>query len=288
MKIGVVGFGYWGRILTSNLIELGYRDIIVAETNPINWESFGSVFHTVKDYTSLNGLCDCVFVASPSSTHYEICKFFLDSGIDVFCEKPLTLNLDQSKDLFDIAERKGARLFVDWLFLHNEGVKKLAEIFKTNGEPKSIFMNRLNYGPFRSDATALHDLASHDISILNFLFDCAPTSFTSVGYISDQKSVTKDTVCSVLKYGDCDCVIYVSWANKEKNRTCVFEYESDVFVWDDSRKEITKNGEVIFKFSDSPVKSAILSFLGNSDYSNVENQKHITLSIESIIDECQI
>ena len=37
MKIGIVGLGYWGKIILKNLKGLGYKNIKVYEPNKINW-----------------------------------------------------------------------------------------------------------------------------------------------------------------------------------------------------------------------------------------------------------
>jgi len=46
-----------------------------------------------------------VTVATPNSTHFEISKAFLEAGIDVFCEKPMTMTVEEGRELVAIAER---------------------------------------------------------------------------------------------------------------------------------------------------------------------------------------
>ena len=41
---------------------------------------------------------DWVFVLTPNKTHYKICEFFLKKGVNVFCEKPLTLSYEESQN----------------------------------------------------------------------------------------------------------------------------------------------------------------------------------------------
>ena len=50
MKIGLVGLGYWGKIILRNLRELGYKDITVCEQQPVDWSQIGSKYRLVKDY----------------------------------------------------------------------------------------------------------------------------------------------------------------------------------------------------------------------------------------------
>jgi predicted dehydrogenase len=50
---------------------------------------------------------DLVTVATPNSTHYEITKAFLEAGIHVLCEKPMTVTVEESEDIVATAKRTG-------------------------------------------------------------------------------------------------------------------------------------------------------------------------------------
>ncbi len=52
---------------------------------------------------------DLVTVATPNSTHYEISKAFLQAGINVLCEKPMTLTEPEAEDLV-LAARAAGRI----------------------------------------------------------------------------------------------------------------------------------------------------------------------------------
>lgn len=50
---------------------------------------------------------DLVDVATPNCMHYEMAKAALEHGKHVFCEKPLSLSAEQSRELADLAKEKG-------------------------------------------------------------------------------------------------------------------------------------------------------------------------------------
>ena len=52
-------------------------------------------------------------VSTPNDTHFQIVLDCLNAGKNVFCEKPLTPTYEQSKELFEIAESRGVKLYVD-------------------------------------------------------------------------------------------------------------------------------------------------------------------------------
>ncbi len=57
---------------------------------------------------------DLVTVATPNSTHYAITKGFLEAGINVLCEKPMTVTVDEAEDIAATAKRKGAICAVNY------------------------------------------------------------------------------------------------------------------------------------------------------------------------------
>jgi len=57
---------------------------------------------------------DLVTVATPNSTHYEITKAFLEAGIAVLCEKPMTLTVEEAEDIVATAKRAGVLCAVNY------------------------------------------------------------------------------------------------------------------------------------------------------------------------------
>lgn len=51
---------------------------------------------------------DFVCIVTPNYAHYGACKAFLEAGIHVACDKPLTTTLEEAKELEALAAEKGA------------------------------------------------------------------------------------------------------------------------------------------------------------------------------------
>jgi predicted dehydrogenase len=62
------------------------------------------------------GRLDVVAVVTPNDTHFEIAKAFLEAGISVVCEKPLTNDSNTAAELVAIAESNGAILAVPHIY----------------------------------------------------------------------------------------------------------------------------------------------------------------------------
>lgn len=141
MKVGLLGCGYWGKILLSKLKMFDDIEIV--------W------VYTSKDTILLDNTIDWVFIATPNDIHYEQAKYFIEQGVNVFCEKPLTPTYEQSKELFDLAEKYDVKLYVDDVFNYRTDRKDIKNLSK----PIEVVWNKV------SDNT-LYDLMYHDLYLL--------------------------------------------------------------------------------------------------------------------------
>ena len=86
----------------------------------------------------------------------------------------------RQKFLYDLANKQNIFIFTDWIFIFHPSIIHLKTEFLTGrfGKIKNISMNRLNKGPVRQDVNARIDLAVHDVSIVQYLFNKVPKRFT--------------------------------------------------------------------------------------------------------------
>jgi predicted dehydrogenase len=79
------------------------------------------------------GRLDLVAVVTPNNTHYEIAKAFLEAGIAVVCEKPLTNDSASAAELVAIAKSSGTILAVPHIYSAYPMVRHAARMVR-NGE----------------------------------------------------------------------------------------------------------------------------------------------------------
>jgi len=283
-KIALIGFGYWGKIIYKNLKELGYP-IILTDKFGIDEGLIKSDDEIVHSYMDIKDI-DKVFIVTPCESHSEIVSYFLNKNINVFCEKPLTMNSKQSEELFDLAEKNDTKLFVDWVFLFNDAVKYIKNSIQRNtyGKLLNVSMRRLNKGPIRKDVNARYDLTSHDLSILIYLIDAKVKRNFFYDYRKLPISFKEDSCIGVLQFeNDITCTIESSWEHPIKDRQCIFEFEKTILVWDDISQTIKINGEnIIFENTETPLKKSLKSFLGlDFEKSKI---KDITLQVSKILE----
>lgn len=76
-------------------------------------QTFG-VEHTFTDWKAManTNLIDLAVIASPTIFHKEQCEFFMNAGIDVFCDKPMALDLAEAESMADFAQKHQRKLMV--------------------------------------------------------------------------------------------------------------------------------------------------------------------------------
>ncbi|NLC41178.1 MAG: Gfo/Idh/MocA family oxidoreductase [Clostridiaceae bacterium] len=73
---------------------------------------------------------DFVVVVTPNASHYEISKAFLEAGINVVCDKPLTTSAEQADDLVALAKEKDLLFMVTYTYTGHVTAKHAKEIIK--------------------------------------------------------------------------------------------------------------------------------------------------------------
>ena len=109
LKVAVIGCGGIGRTHCNawKTVE-GAELVAVVDMNEEKAKAAAADFGC-KWYTSLDDLTgvDAVSVVTPPAAHYPVVKAALNKGLHVFCEKPITINYELSKEMYELAEEKG-------------------------------------------------------------------------------------------------------------------------------------------------------------------------------------
>lgn len=109
---------------------------------------------TYRDWRELvgseKGRIDFLCICSPNDTHYPVARAALEAGINVMCEKPLSMTSPQARELEDLARRKNLVLAVPFTYSGYAMVKVARELVK-KGELGKICKVVVEYqqGSFR-------------------------------------------------------------------------------------------------------------------------------------------
>lgn len=241
LAAGLIGCGHWGPNYLRVFQQLAGTEILqAADLNSQRRESLKSQFPAVDFCENAseifkNPQIDAVVIATPATSHFELVSQALKAGKHVLCEKPLTLHIEEGQALTQLAADQDRILMVGHTFLFNTGIRQLKNYLAQNllGELYYLHSTRTNLGPIRSDVGAIEDLASHDISIFNYLLDSLPLEVSARAH-SCLPHPHEDIAFITLSYpGKIAAHVHVSWLNPVKVRQMTLVGSQKMVTWDD-------------------------------------------------------
>ena len=125
-------------------------DIIDGKAEKLQ-EDFPIIENCIKDYKIAmeDEEVDIVYVLTPNFSHYEITMAALKSGKHVFCEKPITINYELSKEMAEEAEKRGLMLNIGVCNRYHKSVEMLEQMNR-EGKFGNIYHIYCSFRSFRS------------------------------------------------------------------------------------------------------------------------------------------
>ncbi len=241
IKIGVIGYGYWGPNLVRNFSECGVAEVrAVSDFRGDRLKQVSLRYPSVKttvDHRELlsdTGI-DAVAIATPVSSHYELALQALQAGKHVLVEKPFTATVEQGQRLIEEADRRKLTLMVDHTFLFTSAVRKIKELVDSGALGALYYYDsvRVNLGLFQHDVNVLWDLAVHDLSIMDYILGAQPqaVSATGVAHVAGQPEDVAYMTCyfanQVIAH------FHVNWLAPVKIRQTLIGGSQKMIVYDD-------------------------------------------------------
>jgi predicted dehydrogenase len=173
LRIGLVGFGKWGRnyiraVESTNLgrvTALFLRPESPAWSDPLT-NAFQKLSH-IDDFD-----VDCVIVASHPANAPELCEKLIEQGLPVLIEKPAALSLIEAERIHAAATKKNALILIAHQHLFSHAFTEIKKRV-VHAAIESIHTFAGNTGPYR-DYSALWDYGPHDIAMILSLTNDMP------------------------------------------------------------------------------------------------------------------
>ena len=179
---GVVGVGYLGKFHAEKYASSSKAKLIgIVDIDELRVNEIGAALAApaYTDYRNLFGRVQCVSIAVPTRLHYQVARDFIDAGIDVLVEKPLTASIAEARELVAAAQKKNVLLQVGHLERFNPAIRRLEGVIR---EPKFVECHRL--APFverGTDVDVVLDLMIHDIDVIASLVRAPTERVEAVG-----------------------------------------------------------------------------------------------------------
>ena len=240
-KVAVVGCGSWGKNIVRNFHDLGCLYSVFDERHDLAEEIGQRYGVPVLSYDKImnDANIDAVAICVSAPEHANLVSRAIDSGKDVFVEKPFTLSLVDSLKLHELALEKDRIIMVGHILRYHPAFEKANGMIQNGdiGKVFSIQTNRSNLGLIRRSESVLWCLAPHDLSMILSVTDGElPESVYTVGQLSLKRDNIHDwaTIHMVFK-GGLVAQTQVSWLNPFKEQKFIATGSKGAIKFDDCK-----------------------------------------------------
>lgn len=277
LKAAVIGVGHLGRFHAEKYQRLESVDLLaVCDTDQARCDAMASTLQVkpVYDFRELLNQVDVVSVVTPTMTHYPVAKQFLEAGVHVLLEKPITQTLDEAQDLIQTALKKQIVLQVGHIERFNPAVVALEALIA-----RPLFIEAVRTGPFQPrnmDVSVVLDLMIHDIDIIQSIHPVPIKKIDALGLAVMSDFADLANVRLTFEDG-CIANLTANRTAPQKERTLkVYQKDSHIFV-DCQAQSLTvyqKTGPLQGRLIEHPVQKTdtladqIQSFIASATLGN--------------------
>ena len=224
IKIGLVGYGYAGATFHAPLIEssgtAALTAIATTQTGRAKADYPNALIVEEVDQLLASDELDCIVIATPNDTHFDLARRVLESEKHVVVDKPVTLNCADAKTLADLAAQKNV-LFVPFHNRRWDGDFLTVQALIDSGKLGRITHFESHFDRFRPDVPKrwredisrggglLFDLGSHLIDQALVLFGM-PAAISATLKQHRDHAIAPDYIHLQLGYADKEIILHAS------------------------------------------------------------------------------
>lgn len=180
---------------------------------------------------------DAVIIATPAGSHASMVKESLLHGKHVLVEKPAALSVKDMMEIKNLVVASGKIFMVGHQYVYNDYIKYFKDVL-SNGElglPLYIFAEHFYFTPIRHDVGCFWETATHEMSIIDYLFDGKIEISKISGKATDFTGGKRDdfAVTSFELQQGILATVVVSWISPIRSRKFVIGCEKGTIVFDD-------------------------------------------------------
>lgn len=183
-KFGIVGAGAIAQAYALAFETSTFAEVVaVADSRPeaasalatrLNCRAFDS-YLTMANEASL----DAVLICTPPNTHPQICADFLERGVAVLCEKPLSVDVAGAQKMIEASRRTGVKMTMASKFRFVEDVLRAKQLISSGAigdivMVENFFTSRVdmtkrwNSDPAVSGGGVFIDNGTHSVDLIRY------------------------------------------------------------------------------------------------------------------------
>lgn len=134
LKVAVIGAGFIGKQHIAAIRRLPATEVVaIVGSNEERTRKSAEVLGIPHYYTNLTELLDnhpdldVVHNCTPNGLHYSFNKLLIEKGVNIYCEKPFTLDSQESAELVQLRKDKHIKGGLNYNYRHNLMVIEMKE-----------------------------------------------------------------------------------------------------------------------------------------------------------------
>ncbi len=231
INIAVIGVGRMGskhaynlakRVKNSNLVAI--CDVDTQKANLMAKKLKAKAYYDVDEMLKSEQL-DGVVIATPHYSHVKIAKKCIEKGINILCEKPISVTTLEAKELLDVAKDSGLVCSMMYNQRTNRMYQKARSLIASGAIGKIQRVNftitdwyrsqfYYNMGGWRASWSGegggtLINQCVHQLDLLQWLCGM-PYLIKSYNQTKGRRITTENDVTAIMRFDDFDCVFTAS------------------------------------------------------------------------------
>jgi predicted dehydrogenase len=296
IKIGLIGYGYWGPNLARNFSHNADTHLeAICDFAENRRQQAGRLYpQAILEQHPENIIqsktIDAVAIATPVSSHYELARQALSEGKHVWLEKPMTQTVQQAEELIELADKKNKLLFMGHTFVYTGAVRKIKELVDKNeiGDLVYYDSSRVNLGLFQQDIDVIWDLAPHDLSILDYIIPLKKLSVSATGLNFNGNGLNAKSVLTIYMENNVIAHINVSWLSPVKIRQTLIGGTSKMILYNDNHPDekvkVYDKGVDIYETKEDLYKLNVQYRVGDMYVPKLENTEALSVATQHFAD----
>src|SRR5262245_46190683 len=132
VRVGIIGAGRIGKIHADNLLRMGEAEVVAVSDLFANdelraWASARGIGLVTTDSSELIGNpdIDAIFICSSTDTHVPLIIQSAEAGKHVFCEKPVSMDVNRTREALEAVKKAGVKLQIGFNRRFDHNFKRL-------------------------------------------------------------------------------------------------------------------------------------------------------------------
>jgi myo-inositol 2-dehydrogenase / D-chiro-inositol 1-dehydrogenase len=216
VRIGIIGVGRIGAFHAQALSEhADVSEVVLADADPARARAVAAPLgaRAADSIESLFSTVDAVVIAAPTTEHARLIRSAVDAGLPVFCEKPITLDLESTREVVEYVARQGATVQVGFQRRFDVGYGRARAAVQDGSLGKLYIVRMAAHDPappheayIPASGGIFRDMHIHDFDVVRFVTGQEVTEVYAdggvVGFDVFGRYDDVDTAVAVLRFSN--------------------------------------------------------------------------------------